>query len=230
MQNKFTKIVGGIFVLSIGYFSSSWAENVDKSKGPKNDLVSDTPQVYKQALNPLNFEINYMHRANRQMAFEPLSNGSVLRSGEHYKLLFEAPESAYVYIYQVDSAHKIVRLFPSDLFQGADPENSNPVKAGVKYFVPGEYQSFVLDNQVGKETIYFVVTQTPDDRLENQYQTMFVQQNKRSLEQRFMARQKWGDTMKSRGVAGIVEDSTTTSQNLDDLCDGCVYIVTFEHR
>jgi len=190
---------------------------------------------------PPPFEINYLYSASGQ--FKTLHEGSVLHSGDHYKLIFEPIENSYVYIFQIDSAHKIFRLFPTDEYSNADPKNQNPVQQGEQYFVPAEHHSFELDNQTGKETIYVIVTQQPDLVLENQYQQLKLAQETGILEQRRIARQKWQETLELRGpTPALVDDVTQTntweengqqsvfSQYLGKMCDGCVHILNFQHQ
>jgi hypothetical protein len=194
-----------------------------------------------------NTEINYVYRVAGKGKPQSFSNDSVLCSGDSYKLIFELTKDSYVYIFQIDSANKIFRLFPTVDFKNAAKANKNPVRKGVKYFVPAEDKSFKLDQQVGKETIYFVVTQNPDVKLESQYQTMLAQQNTSDIKERDVARQQWDSAMKTKGVEFELEPDVTQSpepvvwneqgqqfsimpQYLKNMCEGCVYIVNFEHR
>jgi len=103
-----------------------------------------------------------------------------------------------------------------------------------------------LNKTTGKETIYFVITNQSDINLEQHYKTMLAKT--RSIENRLIARQEWHNTMKLRGPEiDLVNDITQSeppriwqengqqfsaekSTYLKDMCDGCVYIVEFEHR
>ncbi len=48
--------------------------------------------------------------------------------------------------------------------------NFNPVQAGTTYYLPAESKSFMLDEQTGTETIYFLASRQRDVDLEDQYQ------------------------------------------------------------
>jgi len=210
-------------------------EAKENIRGPDKELVSDSPII------------NYVYRAGGTGTPKLFGEGNVLHSGDAYKILFEPAKDGYVYIFQMDSAHKLFRLFPTIDFNNAAPNNVNPVKKGQQYFVPSENWSFKLDNTIGEETIYFIVTNQPDPTLENHYQTLLAQQKTRSIQDRFTARQKWHTAMKSRGpeVELIADMAQTRSpikfeeqgqqfsvmpQYLKGMCEGCVYIVNFEHR
>jgi len=206
-----------------------------KPRGPDIGLVSDSPII------------NYIYRASGTGTPKLFGEGSVLHSGDPYKILFEPAKEGYVYIFQIDASHKIFRLFPTVDFKNADPNNVNPVKKRQQYFVPAESWSFKLDKTTGQETIYFVVTSQPDSTFENHYQTMLAEQKNRNLQDRFTAREKWDTTMKLRGsevelIADMVlsrspiqfeeqgHQFSVIPQYLKGLCEGCVYIVNFEHR
>jgi len=210
------------------------AEAVKKEKPPQQK--SNTPD----------FKINYVYRVAGKGEPKSFSDGSELCSGDSIKLIFEPSENGYVYIFQIDSANKIFRLFPTVDFKGAAKANKNPVQKGVKYFIPAEKKSFKLDQQVGKETIYFVVTQKPDIKLDDQYKTMLAQQNTSDIKERGIARQQWQSAMTKRGIQSELEDDVTQSsepvvwkeqeqkfsimpQYLKNMCEGCVYNVTFQH-
>jgi hypothetical protein len=258
MRNILLALFIGIFVTVFGIFTEKcffdhencpirWA-NAEKYKGPDTNLIRDQSKRSASALNALDFKINYVYRPNGKGEFKDFGKGSVLHSGDHYKLMFEPSDNGYVYIFQIDSSNSIFRLFPTVDFKGADPKNVNAVIKGRKYFVPAEHWSFRLDKTIGKETIYFVVTRQPDANLEKHYKTMLAQQKMRRIENRLTARQAWDSAMKLRGPEiDLMKDVTepeparvwqeggkTFSADqrtyLKDMCDGCVYIVDFEHR
>ncbi|MBC8186283.1 OmpA family protein [candidate division KSB1 bacterium] len=85
---------------------------------------------------------------------------SVLYSDGEYRLYLRPAREKYVYILQEDSKGNSQWLFPRK-----DINISNPLKPG-EYFLPGRANVFVLDNTVGTETIYLVVTDEPAKNLE----------------------------------------------------------------
>ncbi len=201
------------------------------------NILTQAKQERAKSKKPLPVKISYTY-ATGDGKFEPFSEGTVLRSNDRYKLIFEPLENSYVYIFQIDSADKIFRLFPTDKFQEADIKNKNPVRGGEKYWVPAEKKSFSLDDQVGEETIYFMITQEPDPMLEEKYRQLAQS----SPDERHQIREEWHQAMKWREPKQEMTKNTqftweergqqfsTTSQYLKNMCDGCVYIVNFQHR
>ncbi|MGH7961324.1 MAG: DUF4384 domain-containing protein [Candidatus Binatia bacterium] len=83
-----------------------------------------------------------------------LEEGTVLRSGDGYRIYFEPHQPCYVYIFQIDSSGKFARLYPNPDSGTQD----NFVQAGVAHWVPGKDKWFTLDNVQGKEALYVVAT------------------------------------------------------------------------
>ena len=186
----------------------------------------------------LDFQINYVYRSGGKGNYKTISNGSVLHSGDYYKIIFTPVEDAYVYIFQVDSANKLYRLFPMAGFSGVTVNNFNPVKAGKTYYIPAKYKSFELDDVTGTETIYFVASRTKDIVLEQQYTLNDIAQSQ-------LAQIQLIETLrKNKGMKAIKDDVagdnitwqeqgqtfSVLQRNLEDLCNGCVNILTFEHQ
>jgi hypothetical protein len=117
----------------------------------------------------LAFQVNYIYRSAGQDGFEPLDDGDMLHSGDHYRIIFIPGQECHVYIYQVDSAGHAFQLFP---VVGLDTERviaSNPVRAGKIYILPAPYKAYLLDDQTGTEKIYFLAFRTPPDRPEQYF-------------------------------------------------------------
>jgi len=193
--------------------------------------------------DPLDFKINYVYRAGGKGNVQQLTNGGALHSGDYYKIIFTPTEDCYVYIFQLDSANKLFRLFPMDSFGGVIINNFNPVKGDKTYHIPAQDKSFELDEQKGPETIYFIATRQKDVVLENQYQALQdAQQNPIRLQ--LIQNQTTQTIHAKKGLNAIKSDpagSTTTWQedgqqfsvlqrSLQDMCNGCVNILTFQHQ
>ena len=200
----------------------------EKSKGPEK-IVSDVPSK--------EFHISYTYRAGGQGQPQPLVNGSILHSGDHYKLIFTPPTKSYVYLLQIDSSDQIYCLFPMKSFKGVTVNNFNPVTAGKTYSIPAPDKSFKLDNQLGTEKIYLIASPQEDKVLED-----FCLQADTDTE---FSLAQLDIHVKTRGPAGIVPDSTNNKirvthedENFSILqnylnCEssnGCKNITTFEHR
>lgn len=194
---------------------------------------------------PLSFKVNYVFRPGGRGPLKPLVEGSVLNSGDHYKIQFTPAEDGYVYIFQVDSSKAIFQLFPMTSFGGVRVDNLNPVKGGVTYHLPAKDKSFKLDDTVGSETIVFLAFREPNRALEQQYEELITARLSRDGAKASGLQTAMNANFRTRGLAGIVDDpqkKTTTVpwtaaesftmpvQNLDNLCADCISMVTFEHR
>jgi hypothetical protein len=237
------KRLAGLSVLSLSVAGAAvWhmaaAQNdtsAGRTRGP-NKVVSDP--------KPLSFKVNYIYRPSGKGDLKPLENGGVLKSGDHYKIRFTPEENGYVYIFQIDSGGTVYQLFPMQKWQDVVLENNNPVRAGTTYTLPADNKSFVLDEQRGSETIYFMASrkQDPDvSKLAEQLHDARKRGNKRLDSS---AQQALKTTLKTRGPAKIVTDPTAetevswneqekfkvSEQRLNNICSSCVNQVTFTHR
>ncbi len=194
----------------------------------------------------LQFDINYVYRAGGKGELKPLNEGEVLRSGDHYKLVFTPKQNAFVYVFQRDSANKLFQLFPMQQMGGVVLNHHNPVEAGKTYTIPAVDKSFYLDQQTGTETLYFIATPEQDKALEAQYQALQTAKDAPSIQ---VAAARFEQTMRTRGMAGIIDDPQATAKHsvqgddgqsfavlVDEFfgqCDtaqGCLQVRTFEHR
>ncbi len=245
----FQKIGFGLVVMvCVVYVCQSGFVSAVTVKSGAGEMEETLPQVEPQKVSVLGFKINFVYRPAQGERFESLENGSILRSGDRYKIIFTPFEDCHVYIFQVDSADMVYQLFPMKSFGGVTVSNFNPVQAGKTYYLPAEGKSFVLDEQTGTETIFFVTSRKRDKELEAQYQQVTTEQDKASgtvNNQPDQRDQLFFDDEQSRKIVETVtvpDETETTSwqeegqtfsviqQRLDNLCYGCVYMLMFEHR
>ena len=126
--------------------------------------LTPTPQPAPTVWPLPNVSVSYTYHRKGMAAFAPLSSGSVLYSGDAYKIRLTSQADAYLYIIQVDSSGIVNRIFPNEWAPG----NRNPVKAGASYILPGEKETETLrlDNHPGAETIYALAYPQRQDVLE----------------------------------------------------------------
>lgn len=194
---------------------------------------------------PLSFKVNYVYRPNGQGPLKSLGEGSVLNSGDHYKIQFTPAEDSYVYIFQVDSSKAIFQLFPMTSFGGVKVDNLNPVKAGVTYHLPAKDKSFKLDDKVGAESILFLAFRQPNQALEQQYEALVKARLSQDNAKANTLQSAINTGFRTRGLAGIIDDPekktatvpwtvqesfTMPVRHLNNLCDDCISMITFEHR
>lgn len=214
----------------------------------KEEATQSVPPGLPQSTDDfLAFKINYVYRSGGKGEFKQLKDDSVLDSGDHYKIIFTPTKDCYVYIFQVDSANKIYQLFPMESFGGVVVNNFNPAQARRTYYIPAEKKSFILDQQTGVERIYFLSSRERDIKLEEQYQQYLEsQQHKTNLDRQLdELDQLLQYAMEVKGEADLVSDPAETEKDtweeggqtfsvlqrrLENMCDGCAYVLTFTHR
>ena len=236
--NGFLSVVFGITTLLLG--SSVSAQSNDNAasgqlRGPKQ-VVGDP--------KPMNFKVNYVYRPGGKGKLKPLKSGAVLKSGDHYKIQFTSQDNGYVYIFQIDSSNTVYQLFPMEEWQGVRLDNLNPVKAGVTYNLPDDNKSFVLDQQRGSETLYFLASRKDDPNIKKLAKQMHDARKQGNKQLSNSAQRALTKTFKTRGPAKIVSDPSSetevnwnkqekfkvSEQRLNNLCATCVNEVTFSHH
>lgn len=218
-------------------------------------MIEESPKVKgSESIKPppapptgfLFFKINHVYRPLGKGPFEVLEDGSTLQSGDHYKIIFTPNQDCFVYIFQVDSANMVYSLFPMEQFGKLMLNNVNPLKAGQTYYIPAEEKSFVLDDQTGTERIYFLAAFERDPDLEEEYHRTVEVQKRRNLEEQLHQIDKLlnyaidlnGETdmivdPEETETASWQEDGETFSvlrQRLENMCNGCVHVLTFTHE
>ncbi len=116
---------------------------------------------------PLSLKVQYVWK-DYQGQTQPLTSGSVLKSGQKFACRFRPEEDCYVSIYWWDTAGNVGRLFPDDRLK----DGSGAVKQGKDYWIPTKEDGrhwFVLDSNTGQETFYFLASRTPNPRIQNLY-------------------------------------------------------------
>ena len=218
-----------------------WHGALDASITP--ETARPEPQSAQSDTAPLLVNLIYVYRASGQGEFLPIKEGSVLHSGDHYKLILTASEECYIYIFQVDSANKIFQLFPMESFGGVTLNNLNPVKQGEIVYLPAESKSFELDTQTGTEKIYFFASRMRDEDLEAAYRQIADTQAKNSLQEQLEALDQllsYAEALQQSVDAENPAESVTWEeggqqfstflQRLENVRGGVSYVLTFEHR
>lgn len=87
-----------------------------------------------------------------------LNSGDTLTSHDNYKIVFRPDHSCYVYVFQIDSSGHLDWLFPKNS-TSTYSSGMNPIQAGKWHEMPGEGLAFHLDEMLGVEHIYIVMTE-----------------------------------------------------------------------
>jgi V8-like Glu-specific endopeptidase len=129
--------------------------------------VRSAPGIDDEIMCPAPFVKRYLRRDEKDGQFKDFTDGATLYSGERFKLAFIPSHESYVYIFQVSTSGQIIQLFPLDTAEG---ELVNPVQAGTFYLVPGKDASFELDEEIGVERVYVLVSSHHNNETEQHYQ------------------------------------------------------------
>ena len=176
-------------------------------------------------------DVNYVYRASGQGDLLPIKQKSVLHSGDYYKVIFTPNDQIYIYIFQVDTLNNIYQLFPLGDF-------NNPVKAGKTYTIPSETTAFSLDDNIGNEYIYFVISKKRNTKVEALYKSITKNKNSPANNKKLQS------YFKDRGMGKIVTDKhinmvnwgknnalfSLIGQKLSGICENCVSVLTFQHQ
>lgn len=136
------------------------------AKGDPNNTTIYTTPTYPKKLE-IDLKFFYETDDNRVV---PLTDETVLKSGQHVGIAFKPNADCYVHILWWDSTGQVGRLFPNpQLTQG-----TGEVKGGQTHWLPfkdGKHW-YVLDNTPGYETVYFVASRERNPKLEELYEKM----------------------------------------------------------
>lgn len=133
------------------------------AKGRADQTPIFRAQVYDK---PLNIEALFVSQAD-DGEVKPIMNGSTLKSGQRIGVAFKADADCYVHVLWWDSNGNVGRLFPNPKLT----EGSGEIKAGITQWLPYKQGKhwYVLDKNVGEETIYMVASRERNPKLEQLY-------------------------------------------------------------
>jgi outer membrane protein OmpA-like peptidoglycan-associated protein len=123
----------------------------------------------------LGFHIRYLHRQGVQGTLQPLTSGSILRSGDSYGIEFTPFSNCYVYIFQLDGSNKIEQLFPGNQLESLSQDNSNPVQEGKTYHVPSDDKLFQITPSSTLKHLYFLASSQRDTLVEDYYHGLLLE-------------------------------------------------------
>lgn len=191
----------------------------------------------------LSFKVNYVYRSAGVGKLKAIENGDVLRSGDHYKIVFTPDKDCYVYIFQVDSSGQVFQLFPMESFRGVRVNQFNPVKQGKTYVLPSPDKAFVLDQKSGIERIYFVASTERNTELENLYAELKESARRNKSSQSENSRSKLNKYFKRRGIKVVPSEQylevpwretgdvfSVISQRLENLSSDSLHKLEFIHK
>lgn len=121
----------------------------------------------------LNIEFNWAFSAmvydGGSARVEPIGPDTVLKTGDHFKMLVELRKECYVYVVYHNAQDEVSVLFPYSLQQF-----TTDYAVSKKYYIPKGDAWFELDSHTGRETFYVLASVerlTDLEGLLNWYQT-----------------------------------------------------------
>jgi len=191
----------------------------------------------------LSFEVNYVSRTAGVGELKTIKNGSILKSGDHYKIVFTPDKDCYVYIFQVDSSGQVFQLFPMGSFRGVRVNQFNPVKQGKKYVLPSPDKAFLLDKKVGIERMYFIASSEGNKELESLYAELTAAVKRKNSSGVKDTRSKLNKYFRRRGIKVVPSKQSTKvpwretgdvfsviSQRLENLSSDSLHKLEFIHK
>ena len=109
----------------------------------------------------IDFRFNYLPGRRRQISARSTSTDLALTDKDPYYMLIHVSEKCYIYLCQLQSSGKLVKLFPNSKYV----PTSNPVPGG-PIRIPDGYDWFYLDDLPGTETVYLIASRWQQDSLE----------------------------------------------------------------
>lgn len=159
-----------IVILSVGVYSVMITKEAtipydydiyNTRGGTPTQLDELTGQVNTDALLELSMSIiGHRKDTDGSISKVTIEEGSILQSGDEFRVQFETSKDAYVYIIIHDSLNKANLLFPDHGIK-----LSNNVKANTRHTVPTSDHWFWLDENVGIETVYVLASESPLDNI-----------------------------------------------------------------
>ena len=128
------------------------------------EKANETPIFRVPVYNePLNLKVLPVTK-NDDGVVMPVTNDSVLKSGQLFGLAFNADADCYVHVVWWDTQGNVGRLYPNPKLT----DGTGEAKAGINYWLPYKQAKhwYMLDNNEGEETIYLVASRERNPKFE----------------------------------------------------------------
>lgn len=127
----------------------------------KRGKVSAVAPASPNELMPMSIEFQYRLSGSdtlKKLSFDtPRDEFISLSSEDNYRLVLQFPSEQYVYVFQVSSDERAVRLFPNEEFNPAQ----NPLTAGNIHVIPLPPRWFYMDKVQGEVRLYVLTSAGP---------------------------------------------------------------------
>jgi serine/threonine protein kinase len=186
--------------------------------------------VYSEALEGSSptawIQVEARQKAESTVRWNRLENGSRLSSADRYRVVFRAPEETYVYVLQIDTRGHVDWAFPQNSVSRYS-SGSNPIPPNTTVTVPGgQGTTFFLDEKLGIEHVYVVVTSQRWQALEDKLADMI---GNRVAEGTTAMQVETPMGLSLRGIGGIALEDDTASPSVTGLRGVLAEEVWFYH-
>ena len=141
-------------------------------KGPKKGPVAfhRLQFHYQEAGSPSVYGFDIRFPTGEEVTLGPEDN---------YRFVLQPAEDRFVYMFQLDSLGKLVKLLPNESYA----PYRNPLEKGQTYHLPPEPNWLYPGRGKGEETIYVVASAEPLPELESLYEAYLEAEGKRAREE-----------------------------------------------
>jgi len=161
------KLINFIFVIlffalsTLTYIPDSYAENI----------------AFQWAIGAVKSDSN-------GKAIIPITNNSVLRTGDRFKIYLELQGKFYLYLFYRSSTDEIMMLFPFSFEAGG-----SSFQITQKYFIPPDDNWYQFDENVGTERFYLLASVRRLEKIETLYKKYMNSSStrKKALAKKIMA-------------------------------------------
>lgn len=200
-------------------------------KGVSNEIEATLRIAYsterKDKAPSAAISVMVQEKEKSSASWRSLHDGESLSSADNYRIIFQPEDIAYFYVFQIDSTGKLDWIYPKNISSPYSSGN-NPVYAGNWIQIPGDNEAFHLDENIGIEHIYIVVTKSPWDALEKSLRNASERANEAiPVTTAF--------NLKTRGVGGtrivdfsLIKGIKTSSKEITRLMNGKAGVLVVE--
>jgi len=127
-----TAVVKSLLVKMILQTGNKKKINKNTSKEQSKKQLSKTNQY-----NSL-YSVIYQHKTGGNEKYNQIKSNLVMNSGDHFKVEVTLKSGGYVYLYQVDQARAVYKLYPTRV--------SHLIIGNIKHTLPSTNDSYMLDS------------------------------------------------------------------------------------
>lgn len=147
----------------------------------------------------IELQVSYRHSSGARNPETPLTNGSIVRPGDAFRIVFTPDQEMHVYLYELTTNGQIQQLFPTDMTLDANFNYANPTQKGQTYDIRRQ-----VNAQHSIKAIYLAASRTRHAQLEEQYHLMRVTQEQQNPHRAQLIRTELFRTIQRASVSNVL--------------------------